>query len=141
MRRTLVIAGVLIATAAAASAQTSAPGNSGGLFGDGLAGRITGFGDLPTTSGPAANSGAAVSSPVNTLPITGNPFAGNSFRPAGLFLVPANTVPSGGEAVSTLASTGSANGSGVGAAPVSTAAGRGVTIFAGGIGPRRFGVK
>lgn len=143
MRRILAIAGLLAAASTAAQAQTTAPGSPGGVagspFGDGLAGRIVGFGDLPSTSGPAGNAGSAIGGPITTQ--QANPFAGNSFRPAGLYLAPNITVPGGPETASTLAANGTANGSGAGAAPVLATTTRGKTVFVGGVGPRRLGVR
>lgn len=134
MHRSLALAGFILATASGASAQMTTTGSAGGAnpFGTDLAGRVTGFGDLP---GGAASSPIA-SSPVTTLPATGS-LLGTSFRPGTVFLVPAasGSTPSGIQLASTPATANAA-----GTAPVATAT-RGTTIFAGGVGPRRFGLK
>jgi hypothetical protein len=160
MRRFLILASLALAVPAAA--QTGAPGGVGGSpgggvgggavspFGDGLAGRITGFGDSGNSAGPAVSGLAGpdlavTSGPVGSLPGAGSsPFSGSAFRPAGLYLGPSNAgLPPGVEYASAPAATNGTVNGGAGAGSANTAAAprKGTTVFAGGIGPRRFGIK
>jgi hypothetical protein len=161
MRRSLILAGAVLVVAAPAAAQTGAPGGVGGSpgggvgggavspFGDGLAGRITGFGDNASSSSPAgsglsgpdlAASSGAVGSPLGA---GSSPFSNSAFRPAGLYLAPSNVgLPSGVEYASAPAATNGTVSGGAGSGSANTAAPRkGTTVFTGGIGPRRFGIK
>ena len=132
MRRSLALAGLILCAAPAAAAQTSVPASSGGStspFGTNLAGRITGFGDS-APGGLAASSNVA-----SSLPVVSTLAPSNPFHPAGLFLTPrtpANAAP-GIELVAAPATTAAPA-----AAPATV---RARTTFAGGVGPRRFGMK